>query len=185
MAEWREENEHRYPGYQEHDRGKRLTKQGHLMSSLHNAKQHARKQAVPYSLTKESLPPIPETCPCCDVVFDKLGPRDKWPNLDRIVPRKGYVPENVHWICFRCNRQKQDATPGELMRMALFIRALTAPGIDAPDTCQACLPAGAGYALQPHDWSPDGQGGLIAYYTCPSGHKWSCWWNKNQVTDLP
>ena len=39
---------------------------------------------------------------------------DNSPNLDRIFPKKGYVPGNVRVISQRANRIKSDATVEEM-----------------------------------------------------------------------
>lgn len=43
---------------------------------------------------------------------------DNTPSLDRIVPHKGYVPDNVCVISWRANRLKSDASPAELRMLA-------------------------------------------------------------------
>lgn len=53
---------------------------------------------------------------------DGPGPRDGSPTLDRIVPDKGYVRENVWVISGRANRIKNDATIEELELIAEALR---------------------------------------------------------------
>lgn len=53
------------------------------------------------------------------VKHDKTS--DDCPNLDRMVPEKGYVKENVTYICARLNRIKYNATRNELQKLLQFM----------------------------------------------------------------
>jgi hypothetical protein len=48
--------------------------------------------------------------------------RDNSPSLDRIVPEKGYVRDNVLVVSYRANRIKNDATISELQQIAAFYK---------------------------------------------------------------
>lgn len=85
----------------------------------------ARKQGIPCTLKLRDIPPESENCPCCGIAMSRGGSRNVTPNLDKIIPAIGYVPGNVQWLCGRCNRIKQDASPAELQRIADFITQLT------------------------------------------------------------
>jgi hypothetical protein len=71
-------------------------------------------------LTLDTLPKVPSHCPCCGCEFSR-NERRNWPTLDRKIPALGYVPANVQWLCFRCNRIKDNATAEELIMVATFI----------------------------------------------------------------
>jgi hypothetical protein len=69
-------------------------------------------------------------CECCNVPLEifhrcKMGENrahDRSPTIDRIIPRKGYIFENVAILCFRCNTLKRDAAAEELERVAAWMR---------------------------------------------------------------
>lgn len=46
------------------------------------------------------------------------------PSLDRIVPALGYAPGNIHWISYRANAIKSNATPDELHKVADYMEKL-------------------------------------------------------------
>lgn len=89
---------------------------------LSNARVRAEKDGTPFSLTEDDVPLRPQRCPCCRRIMKYDSLRDLCPTLDRIIASAGYVPGNVQWLCFRCNRLKSDATPQELVQVALFIQ---------------------------------------------------------------
>jgi len=64
-------------------------------------------------------------CECCDkkldIDFRKNKIVDNSPSVDKVDPKKGYTKNNVAIICWRCNRQKTDATPNELRMIADYI----------------------------------------------------------------
>ena len=86
---------------------------------LYSAKKNAAKCGVPFALTDNDIT-IPEFCPVLGIRLQRgIGkPCYASPSLDRIVPRKGYVPGNVRVISFRANTLKQNATIEE-MRLVL------------------------------------------------------------------
>ncbi|UHX60313.1 restriction endonuclease [Ralstonia phage vRsoP-WM2] len=91
---------------------------------LPSIRQRARKQGVPFSLTKENPPPIPEVCPVLGIPLRRtLGfADDNSPSLDRLIPELGYVPGNVEWMSYRANRIKNDSTYEELERVTAWVR---------------------------------------------------------------
>jgi len=67
-------------------------------------------------------------CECCGRVFripttspGQFCPLS--PSTDRIVPARGYVVENIAFLCWRCNNLKRDASPSELERVAAWMRS--------------------------------------------------------------
>lgn len=79
---------------------------------LSMTKCRAKRLGVPFSLALSDLRP-PKRCPICRALLERRsGPkRDTSPSIDRIIPARGYVKENVIIICMACNRRKQDSTP--------------------------------------------------------------------------
>lgn len=47
---------------------------------------------------------------------------DNLAELDRLIPDKGYVKGNVHWISRRANRIKSDATVEELEKIISYMK---------------------------------------------------------------
>ena len=45
-------------------------------------------------------------------------------SIDRIHNHLGYIPGNVHWVSYRANRIKADATVEELQKIADYYRRL-------------------------------------------------------------
>lgn len=80
-----------------------------------SARERARKKNLPFSLELRDIE-IPTLCPVLGIPLDK---RDLWhtPSLDRLIPEKGYVPENVCVISYRANSIKQNATAEELRKV--------------------------------------------------------------------
>lgn len=77
---------------------------------------------------------VPDYCPILGIKlnYDGIGVgksgwtrSDDSPSLDRIDPSKGYVKGNIHIISWRANRIKNDSTPEEIMKIALYIQNLT------------------------------------------------------------
>ncbi len=95
---------------------------------LRSAKARAIKADVPFALTRADIPPIPDYCPILGIKLKYQQGRfhDNAASLDRIKPKLGYVPGNVHWISYRANAIKRDATPDELMSVATYFTNLEA-----------------------------------------------------------
>lgn len=74
----------------------------------------------------------PTHCPVLGIELDypvRSGERKdqaaapNWPSLDRWDSTKGYVPGNVFVISYRANTLKNNATLGELLKIAEYLRA--------------------------------------------------------------
>lgn len=90
---------------------------------LINTKYRARKAEIPFDLTEASVPEIPDSCNCCGNVF---GPDPlSRPTLDKVVPSKGYIVGNVAWICWRCNRLKDNSTLDDLRNLVSYVERFT------------------------------------------------------------
>lgn len=95
-------------------------------TALVRAKRRALKCGVPFSLTIEVLPTIPDFCPVLGVPF-VCGEGRAVPEsltLDRIDPALGYVPGNVMWLSHRANAMKQDASLELLQQFARWALTL-------------------------------------------------------------
>ena len=87
---------------------------------LSDAKVRARKKGLQFNIELADIV-VPNHCPYLNIllVTDNDCKRDDSPTLDRIVPSLGYVKGNVEVISERANRIKNDATPTELLRIAI------------------------------------------------------------------
>ena len=93
-------------------------KELHITAFLHGARYRAKRDSVPFCLTKEYLLSIAtDECPIFHTFFEwgpsGLGAGNAKPNgptLDRIEPDLGYVEGNVAFISYRANRLKDNGT---------------------------------------------------------------------------
>lgn len=92
---------------------------------LHGAKSRAKKAGFPFSITREDVP-LPTHCPVLGIEIQYGGGKGfnpSSPSIDKIIPALGYVPGNVRVISYRANELKKDATPEELMKVAVWAAA--------------------------------------------------------------
>lgn len=92
---------------------------------FYDARKRALELGLPFSLDPENIH-IPTHCPVLGMELTLKGSRDSRPSLDRIIPSRGYTPENARVISFRANRIKSDATEEELLLVAGYIRSACA-----------------------------------------------------------
>ena len=88
---------------------------------LERCKSRATKKGWDFNLTLEDIPEIPLLCP----VFGLPMEGKYSPSLDRIDSSKGYIKGNVQIISTRANAIKNDATPEEILKLALFLNGGT------------------------------------------------------------
>ena len=99
-------------------RKKLSVKELHVTLFLNGAKYRAKRDSVPFCLTREYLLSIAtDECPIFHTPFEwgrsGLGAGNAKPNgptLDRIEPDLGYVEGNVAFISYRANRLKDNGT---------------------------------------------------------------------------
>ena len=95
-----------------------------LQAMVRRARARAKKKGVPCTLEWEQLVPlVKERCPYfTEIKLDwknkKKGITIESPALDRIVPEKGYVIENVEIISTKANNVKSVGTSEDLYRVA-------------------------------------------------------------------
>ena len=99
---------------------------------LLSAKKRAKKKGIPFSITLEDIPDIPEQCPALGILFKSgVGTGkilDSSPSLDRIIPALGYVPGNLAIISKKANTIKHNGCLEELKLVCEYVeRALTNP----------------------------------------------------------
>ena len=102
----------------------------HLTDLIHGARARARKFNLPFNLKAKDLREIITThCPIFGFKFEinKKGIKNNWqtsPSLDRIVPAKGYVKENIIIISLLANSIKSSATPTQILKVGNFYKEL-------------------------------------------------------------
>jgi hypothetical protein len=94
---------------------------------LSSAKQRARQKGLPFSLTEKDIK-IGKRCPALNITY-KTGvgkrPIESSPTLDRINPKRGYVPGNVVVISLMANRIKSSANARQILRVYQWLRKIT------------------------------------------------------------
>lgn len=112
------------------DRKYKRNGKGYFFCWANAIKSRAHLKGIPYGLDADFLQSImPTHCPILGVelvrsVGKRPGPFS--PTVDRIFPEKGYVKDNVMIISKRANQIKSDASPEEVMKVALYWTALHA-----------------------------------------------------------
>lgn len=93
-------------------------------SLLLSSRTRARRKELPFNLTLDDII-IPTACPILGIPLSTIrGKRtDNTPSLDRKVPEKGYVKDNIAIVSWRANRLKNDASLGELKRIVAYLES--------------------------------------------------------------
>ncbi|KKL89438.1 hypothetical protein LCGC14_1914670 [marine sediment metagenome] len=81
------------------------------------AKKRAKNKRIRFNISVLDLPDVPKYCPVLGVriiVNNRMGPHDRSPSLDRIIPKLGYVKNNVRVISYKANRIRSNANTEEL-----------------------------------------------------------------------
>lgn len=92
-------------------------------SLLYAARRRAKAKDLPFDIDESDIR-VPPICPVLNIPLTTgtgVG-HENAPSLDRIDPRLGYVRGNIAVISSRANRIKQDATPAEVMAVALWMQ---------------------------------------------------------------
>jgi hypothetical protein len=88
-------------------------------------KYRAQKRGIPFDLSVEDIV-VPDFCPVLGLpLYRNTWGRAQGPNspsVDRIDPARGYVKGNVRVISSRVNVIKSNATPEELLRVAVYFQ---------------------------------------------------------------
>jgi hypothetical protein len=91
---------------------------------IFHAKLRAKESNYPFDITEEDIK-IPSTCPVFDIpLFRGKGYMcDNSPSLDKIIPEKGYVKDNIIIISWKANRLKNNALIGDLEKIVNFYKS--------------------------------------------------------------
>jgi hypothetical protein len=85
-----------------------------------HAKHRAITKQLPFDITPEDIV-VPEICPIMGQPFGAVGSGPYAPSVDRIIPYKGYVKDNIRVISLLANQMKWNASPEELV---IFCRGM-------------------------------------------------------------
>ncbi len=112
------------------DRSKEHTRTHPANRALAAAKNRAKTEGLDFDLTLEDILPIPRVCPVLGIAMAKGmgGHTAASPSLDKIRPELGYTKGNIHWISYRANLIKNNATVGELRMVADYFEQLELSG---------------------------------------------------------
>jgi hypothetical protein len=96
---------------------------------FYSAKRRAKLYNLPFDLTKDDVKnayPSDGNCPMLGIrlIINVGQTKDDSPSLDRIIPEKGYIKENIIVISHRANRIKNNATLTELDSIVSFLKRL-------------------------------------------------------------
>lgn len=88
-----------------------------------HAKGRAKKRGLPFNLTIDDIN-IPNVCPVLGIPLKqgKGRPIPNSPTIDRIIPKLGYVKDNIAIISHRANVIKRDSTLKELELLLVWRR---------------------------------------------------------------
>lgn len=109
----------------------------HLSDMNQSARERAKKHNVPFNLRVKDLREImTDKCPILGIKFElnKKGQawgkgkgKNNWqnsPSLDRIIPEKGYVKDNIIIVSLMANSIKNQATPDQIIQVGEFYKKL-------------------------------------------------------------
>lgn len=83
---------------------------------------------IPFTITEKDVI-IPTHCPVLGIpllIRPSMKDRERSAVIDRINPKRGYVPGNIVVISYRANRIKNDATLKELKALVRWLKSVKA-----------------------------------------------------------
>jgi hypothetical protein len=97
---------------------------------LSKARHRASKAGLPFDLDREWAAEklqhaLDNGCPYLGIPIVMDGGKNDpgCPSIDKVIPERGYVKDNCVIVSYRANTLKRDATPAELMKIALALQA--------------------------------------------------------------
>lgn len=96
-----------------------------------SAKRRAKEKGVPFDIEVGDIV-VPEVCPVLGIPLIKGSgrPEANSPSLDRIIPEKGYVRDNIEVISHKANTIKSNATVEELEKVAAYYKKRSVARLD-------------------------------------------------------
>lgn len=92
----------------------------HERTMIMKAKARAREHGIPCDITHEDIE-IPTHCRVLGIKLKWNGKHDHKPSLDRIIPKLGYVKNNINVISLRANRFKSNMMKSDIMRLLNYL----------------------------------------------------------------
>lgn len=91
---------------------------------LKSAKSRAKRKGLPFNLELTDII-IPEVCPILGIPLSNQRGSNKFlnPSLDRIVPEKGYVKNNIAVISLRANMLKNDMSLDTAKKIVAYLES--------------------------------------------------------------
>ena len=90
-----------------------------------DARSRAKRHKIPFTIDPWDII-ITENCPVLSIPLirqsGKGAPSDNSPTLDKIIPEKGYVKDNIVVVSYKANSMKRNATIEEVMMLAEFYK---------------------------------------------------------------
>lgn len=91
------------------------------------AEKRAKSKNLPFELKVNDII-IPEHCPILGLKLSvsnigKKGPSNSSPSLDRIIPEKGYVKDNIMVISMKANKIKSDASIADIEKVLFYLKS--------------------------------------------------------------
>lgn len=98
-----------------------------MRHKFRSKKANAKRLGKPFNIDFGDIE-FPTHCPILNIELDYFAEqmRENSPSFDCIIPKKGYVKNNVVILCCRANRIKNDGSAEEHRAIANFIDASTA-----------------------------------------------------------
>lgn len=95
----------------------------------YHAKRRAREKALDFTLTPADVQALLDAgwiCAYCTTPIGSFagGLQPLSATLDRLIPERGYTPDNIVLACHRCNGQKGEHTPATMRAWADRIDAV-------------------------------------------------------------
>lgn len=116
----------KYNGDTPRRRQAELSQHQYIKTLLAGARTRARKKNVPFDLGVSDIV-IPEVCPVLGLKLERSNKYDKSanPSLDRVIPERGYVKDNVRVISFLANSLKSSASLDQLRALVRYVEENT------------------------------------------------------------
>jgi len=94
---------------------------------IRHARNRAKQKNLPFDIDESDIT-IPAVCPILGIPLEVgIGKKTIQPNspsLDRIIPQKGYVKDNVIVVSSKANIIKNNATPEEIIAVGEYYKKL-------------------------------------------------------------
>jgi hypothetical protein len=100
-------------------------------NKLAGARKRSKTQNVPFNLTVQDVKdvwPVDNKCPALSIPFIIGNNKTKnysSPSLDRIIPSKGYVKDNIQIVSALANNIMSNATPDEVIKVGQYFKKVT------------------------------------------------------------